>query len=507
MKQSITRLADRLSGTIYGSGLYRRALGRNPPDRVLMSSPEPWPGDAKRGAAIARGEFQSAGDTARRRARELIADWIAANPPCRGMGWRPDVLGRRIANWLARYEFYGASADGDFQGRLLESLGEQCHHLGRVAASVRPGLGRVLAAKGLIYSGLSLPDGEGRRARGLALLDAILAEQILPDGGHRSRDPSTHLAVLRHLIDIRAALVAADREVPETLPAAIGDMAAMVRFFRHGDGRLVLFNGSNEEADWFVDAVLTRGDRRGKPSSAAAHSGYHRLACGRTLIVVDTGAPAPPGYDRVAHAGTLSFEMSVGRERLIVNCGAYRGGDGSWRGVARATAAHSTVVVHNTNSSGVLAEGGLSRRPREVTCRREEADGAILLDASHDGYLEGLGLVHRRRLYLSAAGDDVRGEDTLSGSGRHDFAARFHLHPSVRASLVHDGSTVLLRMPGGDGWRFACDGALPELAPTVYMGERGRVQRGEQIVVAGTTDGNGARVRWTLKRVPKKAKK
>ncbi|MCP4326868.1 MAG: hypothetical protein GY791_00300 [Alphaproteobacteria bacterium] len=537
------RLSGRLSQTVFGSAVYRRALSRNPPDRVLMSPPEPWPGDAKRGAAISRGEFHSAGDSApidaaiwshnelsarwladlhgfdwladlqasggdtgRRRARELITDWIAHNPPCRDVGWRPDILGRRVANWLSRFEFYGASADSETQADILQSLGAQCQHLARVAPSAAPGPGRILAAKGLIYSGLALPNGTARRDRGLDLLDAELEVQILGDGGHVSRDPSVHLAVLRHLIDIRGALAACDASVPETIPAAITRMSTMVRFFRMGDGHLALFNGGNEETDSLIDAVLTRSNARGKPASAAADSGYHRLSCGRTLVIMDAGAPPPQGFDDGAHAGTLSFEMSVGRERLIVNCGAYRGGDGSWRGVARATAAHSTAVVRNTNSSGILADGGLSRRPAAVTCRREEADGAVLLDASHDGYVEGFGLVHRRRLYLSTAGDDLRGEDTLAGDGWHDFALRFHLHPGIRASLVHDGHAVLLRLPGGDGWRFSSDGAAPELAPTVYMGERGRVQRSDQVVVAGTTEGGRGVVRWSLKRIPKKTK-
>jgi uncharacterized heparinase superfamily protein len=541
MGSTATRLIDRLNGTLFGSRFYRRSLSRNPPDRVLLAPPEPWPGDAKRGAAINRGEFHSAGDSAmidgaiwrhdelsalwlgdlhgfdwladlqaaggdgaRRRARELVIDWITRNPPCQGIGWRPDLLGRRIANWLARYEFYGASANAVTQGRLFESLGEQCQHLVRIAATARTGAGRIQAAKGLIYSGVALPGGAARLDRGLALLHDELAAQVLADGGHVSRNPSTHLAVLRHLIDIRGALVAGEEAIPDDLPAAIQRMAAMVQFFRHGDGRLALFNGSNEEADWLVDAVLTRSNARGKPASAAAESGYHRLAGGRTLVMIDAGLPPPPGDDDTAHAGTLSFEMSVGRARLIVNCGAYHGGDGSWRGVARATAAHSTAVVRNTNSSGVRDDGGLSRRPQVVDCRREEADGAVLLDTDHDGYVAGFGLTHRRRLYLSAAGDELRGEDSLSGDGWHEFALRFHLHPTVRASLVHDGTAVLLRLPGGEGWRFAGDSIAPELMPTVYMGERGRVRRSEQIVVAGSTEGGHGIVKWILRRIPRK---
>src|SRR3546814_4334259 len=123
--------------------------------------------------------------------------------------------------------------------------------------------------------------------------------------------------------------------------------------------------------------------------------------------------------------------MSVGRERLIVNCGAQGGtqsggwgpGAGEWRAAQRSTAAHSTATLGDTNSSELRAEGGIGARRAAVACRRDEADGSIWLETSHDGYLPVFGLTHHRRLFLSASGDDLRGEDRFpaqtSGADRH----------------------------------------------------------------------------------------
>jgi len=36
------------------------------------------------------------------------------------------------------------------------------------------------------------------------------------------------------------------------------------------------------------------------------------------------------------------------------------------------------------------------------------------------------------------------------------------------------------------------------------MGERGRVRRSEQIVVAGSTEGGPGVVKWILRRIPRK---
>src|SRR3546814_8791561 len=102
-------------------------------------------------------------------------------------------------------------------------------------------------------------------------------------------------------------------------------MSARLRLLHHGDGGRALFNGSNEGWDLQIGRVLQRASIVKGPLQSAPSSGFQRLQSGRTLVLVDCGRPPPPGYDRLAHAGTLSFEMSVGRERLIVNCGAQGG--------------------------------------------------------------------------------------------------------------------------------------------------------------------------------------
>jgi uncharacterized heparinase superfamily protein len=216
---------------------------------------------------------------------------------------------------------------------------------------------------------------------------------------------------------------------------------------------------------------------------------------------MDAGVPSPPGLDDRAHAGTLGFEMSVGRERVIVNCGAYAGPNPGWREASRTTAAHSTLVVEDVNSSELLPGGGLGARPTRVPVERREADGSVWLDAAHDGYVRSFGLTHRRRLFLAAAGDDLRGEDTLEGRGHRKYAVRFHLHPGVKASLVQGGASVLLRLTSGAGWRMRATGGVTSLQESVYLGAGGEVRRTDQIVISAATRGDGAQIKWAFTRV------
>ncbi|MEE9251562.1 MAG: heparinase II/III family protein [Alphaproteobacteria bacterium] len=565
-RQTLGKLCYALGTLIFATPAYPLTLVGRTPTRLRVSPADPWPGDAARGRAVLKGEFTFAGrtlraaapeapppavarreafrtlwlavgvspawraelhgfswlrdlrvaggETARLRARELVACWIDGHDRWHRLAWRPDVLASRLCAWLGHYEFLCADADADFHARFFHSLSRQARHLARVVPGGLADACLLLAIKGLVYSGVCLPGGERRLNRALKLLEREVARQVLGDGGHIERSPSLQLSVLRDLVDIRAALLAGQREVPAALLSAIDRMAPMLRFFRHGDGGLALLNDSNEEEAWLIDMVLTHADAKGKPLASAPHSGFERFANNRTLVIADVGAP-PPGAEDHTHAGTLSFEMSLGKERLIVNCGAGAGSNPALRRRLRATAAHSTVTVEDTDSTEIFEGGGLGgflgRRPATVACQREEADGAVWIDASHDGYLRPFGVVHRRRLYLSASGEDLRGEDTLAAAtagkpprreftGRK-FAVRFHLHPQVKASLVRGGGTALLRLPSGDGWRLRASGGELGLEDSVYLGARGEVQRTDQIVISGEIGQTGAQVKWAVRRV------
>jgi uncharacterized heparinase superfamily protein len=536
----LQRLGYSLKTSFYRSPLYRVGRLRSEPGAIRLSPPDPWPGNATRGSAIVHGEFTFAGqsithpepiwappganlkwleelhgfewlrdlraaggDIARRRARELAADWVDQHQRWSALAWRPDLIGSRLSAWFGQHDFFWASGDAEFQNRLAASASAQARHLLRALPGGASGSGAIRAIKGLIFAGLALPRGEAWAGRGIDLLKKELRRQIQPDGGHVERSPASHLQVLRDLIDIRAALIAAERDVPSDLQIAIDGMAPVLRLYQHGDGGLALFNDTPQEEGWLVDLALTRAGARIKPLMQAPQTGFQRLLAGRTLVLVDSGRPPRPGSDAHAHAGTLSFEMSLGRERLIVNCGAHPG-DPEWRAAQRLTAAHSTLVVEDTNSSEILPDGRFGHGPSVVLCRRQEDDGNLWLELSHDGYQQRFGLVHHRRLYLAATGEELRGEDKLVGAGRGQaFTIRFHLHPQVQASLLQNAASVLLKLPSGAGWRLRSSGGSIVLEQSVYLGRAGEIRRSQQVVIAGKMEGEEASIKWVLRREAK----
>ena len=519
--------------------LYRHTLiGRVPGDLRLRIGLR-WPGDAKRGAAIAGGEIElggelirnpsprwfppsagpewiaawhgfgwiadltSAGGLARDAAGDLVQSWLRENIAWHGIAWRSDVLATRVFAWVAQFdEIVRRDQDHTLRRAMLTSIAAQLRHLARTASWEVAGAARMRALKGLVVGRAALGDSAARLAKVLKALEREVRVQILPDGGHLSRNPSLQLQVLQDLIDTRSVLRAAQIETPGAVQHAIERMAPMLRFFRHGDRRLGLFNDSLEEDGVLIDLVLTRSETKGGAPMQAPQTGFDRLQAGRSLAIMDTGRPPPSGFDEIAHAGALSFEMSHERERIIVNCGAYRGPKSSWSRVARASAAHSVLVVADTNSVEIREDGALGRRPPSIARERAEHEGQQWISATHDGYRERFGLTYARQLFLAADGEDLRGEERLTGRPGAPFAVRFHLHPSVQASLAQDGGAALFRLPSGAYWRLRAAGAEMSLGESVYLGS-GKAQKTQQVVLSGTVGAEGTAVRWALRREPK----
>jgi len=434
-----------------------------------------------------------------------VQSWLHENAVWPDVAGRADVVATRVFAWVAQFDEIGRrDQDHSLRRAILASLVAQVRHLARTASWEVAGAARLRALKGLITGRTALGDSETRLAKVLKALEREVLVQVLPDGGHISRNPSLQLQVLQDLIDTRAVLRAGQIETPGGIQHAIERMAPMLRFFRHGDRRLALFNDSLEEDGVLIDLVLTRSEAKGAAPSHAIHTGFDRLQAGRSLVIVDTGRPPPRGFDETAHAGTLSFEISHERERIIVNCGAYRGPKSGWSRVARASAAHSVLVVADTNSTEIREDVALGHGPGSIGRERAEHEGQQWISATHDGYRDRFGLTYARQLFLAADGEDLRGEERLTGRPGADFAVRFHLHPSVQASLAEDGGAALLRLPSGMFWRLRAAGAEMSLGESVYLGS-GEARRTQQVVLSGIVGAEGVAVRWALRREPKGA--
>ncbi|MDE0702450.1 MAG: heparinase II/III family protein [Rhodospirillaceae bacterium] len=539
VSRGLASLRARVAGTWYRGALYQWQLGSTRATQVLLVPPDPWPGDSETGKAILRGAFNfreekiwrteelplephdfawlrdlraTGSDAGRRLGREMISDWIDRFGRYHHHGWRSDIAAERLVNWLSQYDYFCRGGEERFRGRVIQSIARQSKHLAHVTRKSTRGAKRVRAAKGLIYVGACLPSAQPRLYKGLALLEHEIEHRIHADGGAAERCPTLQHAILRDLIDVRSVLASSHQDSSPVVQGAIDRAAPMLRGMRLGDGGLGVFNGGFEEQDWQIDLTLNQSGSTGNPPEHPPHTGFQRVAAGRTTVVMDTGAPPPAGHDDLAHAGLLSFEMSAGRVRLIVNCGSHWKPNSEWAFTGRVSAAHSTLIVDDRNSSQLYRNGGLGRRPAKVTAERKNREGAVVIEGGHDGYGPAFDVVHKRRIYVSSNGEDVRGQDILSRpeKARRNpdaaFAIRFHLHPDVTIdsmSMWETGGRIInFSRPGAGSWQFHTEsGVTIGVEDSFYQGGRTGRQRTRQIVLSGEYRGTEPRaVRWAIRR-------
>jgi len=510
----------RLPGLANSLGVARLPDGPHQPVRDL------WPGDAAAGARLMRGELLLAGlgqplapgtwpeggearavavrplslpayaqgftwlrdlralgtDGARLRGRALIADWLQ-RPSGEPAARLPEVIGARVTAWLAHYDFFVSSADDTLRQRVMARLIADSRLLAAMVPMSQHDHRAFTGYKGLLAAAIAIPDQGHLLSRFMRHIGAELGRQVLLDGCHVERSPAAHLSALRDLAEMRALMQIAQIAPPLALSAAIDRMAPVLRAFRHADGGLALFNGSQQDNPAMLDLLLSQAARARGAQAALPEGGFLRLAVGRTLLFVDAGPPPPSGYDALAHAGTLSIELSVGRERMIVGCGTSAAP--AWQDALRATAAHSTLTVADHSSSDFASgeQRGISRRPAHVEVDHKQSGGAHWLELSHDGYKPGFGAVHRRRLYLGESGEDIRGEDLVEAPKPVAFVLRFHLHPDVSVRRTGDTGSLTLQLASGAEWRMRIEGGAVSVEDSIYAG-LGAPQPTRQIAVS-----------------------
>jgi uncharacterized heparinase superfamily protein len=509
-----TRAAEIYASRFAFAGKVVISDGRSPFE--MLSPSDEW-AEALHGFGWLRHLRAAESAITRANARALVDEWIGLQGSLGQPAWHPEVITRRLIAWLSQATLILDDSDVRFYRRFLKSLARQVRYLRSTAGDTRDGVPRLQARIALAFAALCISGQTRYLNKATRHLASELERQILPDGGHTSRNPGAIVELLLDLLPLSQAYAARNMAPPPALLNAIDRMMPMLRFFRHTDGSFALFNGMGPTQPDLLATLIACDDARGAPVKNAVHSGYQRVEAGNSVILMDTGRPPVLEMSMQAHAGCLAFELSHKGQRIIVNCGMPGTGKDDWREHARTTAAHSTVTFNDTSSCR-FATSGSGRRatgnpivagPTQVPVERETIEEGEIVRATHDGYAGRFSVVHQRSVILSPDGNRLDGEDMfLPAKGEEiperfpdEFAVRFHLHPAIRASRIADGHGVMLILPNKDVWNFHAYDDLAEIEDGVFLGGPEGARRTFQIVIRGHAR-EIPNVRWTLSHTP-----
>ncbi len=546
-------LAERLASQFYRltwrTPLHALRLRGRYPLKLLAVPDDPVAGDAAAGLAILRGELGwrgeqfacsqvdfgsepvSPGFAAYLQRFQWLRDLAAAGPraqvaPAAEMltrkwlashaervsepAWRPDLWGWRILFWAAHAPLILSSTDLVYRSAVLNGLARGARHLERTADRAPVGLPRIAGWAGVTAAGLLMAGGNPRRAFGETGLARALSSGFSADGGLVCRTPDGQLDVVMLLSMLARVYNARRIELPPFIGSALNLAVPSLLGVTLGDGGLSSWQGGLPLSPSRVEAIVAASGVRTRPQRQARDWGYQRATAGQSVLVIDAAPPPDRRVSKGGCASTLAFELSDAGHRLIVNCGgANAGGAFISAGLAnglRTSAAHSTLILADSNSTAIHNDGTLGRGVSEIALERQENEGSSRIEASHDGYVRRFGLIHKRTLLLSGDGRELRGEDALLPAKARQkpmtsaFAIRFHLAPGIEATPTADGMGALLRIERGALWQFRCRGGTLTIEESLWVDGEARPHNTLQLVVSGEAPPGGASVGWVLRR-------
>ena len=463
------------------------------------------------------------GKQARARAQGWTLGWLDRFGDGAGPGWTPAAAGKRLARLITHLEFLEQDMPTESLARLQQALPLHAVFLEASWPEEAAPDRRLAALHGLLVAHLGLRGFENRAAGTLGKIAGLVSQEVTETGGIAARAPETLLTVFRSLLAIRALTEAADIAPDPVIDHAIARIAPALRALRHGDGSLARFHGGGAGAEGLLDLALAESRVRTRPGRKPV-MGFARLHGGRVTVIADCARP-PDGPH--GHAGTLAFEMSSARCPVIVSHGPELAHLSDLQPLPRGTAAHSTLTLDKVSSATLpaaarggkpRAQGGLTGRPKMVTLAQDSDHSGMWIQARHDGYLPGYGLVHERRIFTGAHGSQVLGQDVLmapDGNAEKVFAKRirgatrlgvlvqvhFHLHPDVELDYDREGRSCLLTLPNRELWLFRQEGGEIDFAASSYMDPTlAEPQPSRQIVLTCRITKPHVELGWWLKR-------
>lgn len=373
----------------------------------------------------------------------LIERWISENPPFYGNGWEAYPLSLRLVNWVKWF-----SKKSYINQTILVSIHLQAKALTKRLEYHILGNHLFANAKALTFVGVFLigSDADNFLKKGLEILDGEISEQFLEDGSHFELSPMYHCILLWDLLElIDLSMVSQNHHLLKRLPLWLNKAKISLRWLHtmlHPDGEISFFNDSaigiamkpaqifsyasklGIEFDTCTDYLVTHND-----------SGYSRVSFFNYSLIFDHANVGPDYLPGHAHADTLSFEMSIGEQRVFVNSGTSLYGLSEERLRQRKTPAHNTISVDSYDSSQVWSGFRVAKRAyaklENAICDNNE----VVISASHNGYLQQRPKVKHTRT-LSCDSDSVVIVDSMSKPIESCF--HLHLHPDVLLKKTND---------------------------------------------------------------------
>lgn len=465
--------------------------------------------------------------------RELLEDWIAANPYAFSVNWActMDVALRAIEWTYFFHAFKNAPSwrDETFRSRFLAALyGHGDFTLRHLEKSDVNGNHYTADACGLVVVGLFFGCGGQPNQwaqTGWDILSSEIELQVFPDGVDFEASVPYHrlvqeLFLYPALHRLRLGLPVAERYRERLLA-----MARFTATYSRPDGSVPLWgdaddartlpfrrlpindhrylvgvagialgsdeiasyaSGPREEIAWLLGPEAARALDQGAviaPGSRAfPDGGFYVMRGDRNQVFVDCGPLGLADRGGHGHNDLLSFDAMLDGKLLVTDCGAYLyTANYRERNAFRSTAYHNTPQVDGEEINRFIRPDYLwflHNDARFAVTRFETSAGRDVFEGSHSGYKRLSDPVSvSRSIILHHAESRLEIRDAFEGNGEHTLSIPLHL--ALGVTVMRESDDIVLQ--AGDkrftvAWSDPADWSLDvgegRVSPTYGVAER-----------------------------------
>jgi len=415
----------------------------------------------------------------------VVNDWISFNHCSNGEGWEPYCISLRSVNWI---KWLSRLQPDQVNPVWNDVLFNQVNILDQRLEYHIQGNHLFANAKALIFAGVYFGGRQGDRwlSKGTQIMMCQMREQFLLDGAHYELSPMYHAILLWDVADV-IALYQITR-LPMLRPLSQEGCKLCFKGLEwfndmtHPDQNISFFNDAafglapkKKEVENYMNWLGV--ELPPKPKHPPIHGRLNK-ASGYAVInwqdvhklifdVAKIGPEYQPGH---GHADTLSCELSLFGQRVLVNTGTSTYENGCCRDSERATSSHNTVTLDDENSSDVWKSFRVARRAEPHDVQLLNKGWEVEVTASHNGFKK---LFQKRthKRTLIAKNKLLIIHDSVIG-GFDKAQANWHFHPAVKVERIN-ATAFEFKLEGGQVAKCVIEGAVVSLENTCWSREFG----------------------------------
>ena len=431
--------------------------------------------------------------------KQAIFGWYKLNRNNLGFPWIEDLSSKRLINLLYNYEYINSASKEDDKKKLDFII---YFHIQRIIFDFNSKRISEFTSFDLIAYLLSCLILKKINETEIDYIKFIVDNQIDKIGMHKSYNFLEHSKFINNLSEIKNILLFFNSKKSNIFDEVILKMTSILNEYFHLDGTLALFNGTNNVYTINIYNSLNKESYLKKREFSNINNGIAFYSDKNKKIFFDVVQPNSDMISSNLSAGTLSVELSGFGEKILTNCGASES-FGKNPEYLRYSAAHSTIILQNTNISEIKEDNPHIKFPQSVAFRKEANDYEEIFEGSHNGYLKKFNKIIKRKLIIYKNKNKLKGEDSFISykdiSSRLIYHIRFHLANEMVLNFTNNKKNIILKTKGNNIWLFKSNTEL--IIEDSISVDNNITKPTKQIVIKGVLSNKKILEKWSIEKI------